>query len=203
MKYAIYLSLVAVLGISACGGETASNQGTSPPPSAQTHVERRVSQETDIYAELKGIGLLTPSQSIEAPDIALKDLEARSISLYSLRGKVVFLNFWGTWCGYCREEMPSIQRMYNTLKNREFEVLAVSVNDTPEAVKSFVSQNNYTFPVVLDLEYKATQLYGIRGFPTTYIIDKKGNLVGKLVGSRSWDTPEVITVFNKLINYEP
>ena len=162
--------------------------------------EKTVNQDTDINQELSSLGFLTTTQSVAAPDFTLKDLEAQSVSLSSFKGKVVFLNFWGTWCHYCLEEMPSIQRMYDQLKHKDFEILAVSVNDTPAAAQSYVTQNSYTFPVLLDLEYKASQIYGIRGFPTTYLINKRGNLIGKLVGSREWDAPEVIRIFKTIIN---
>jgi peroxiredoxin len=205
MKYNIYFifPLTLALVLSACGGRAPVMSDSPNPPAAPNHNEREVSQESGIADDLSAIGFVTPTRSIKAPDVTLDSLGGGTLSLLSLRGKVVFLNFWGTWCQYCRREMPSIQRMYDILKSDGFTVLAVSVNDSPEAVKTFISRNNYTFPVALDSQYTATQTYGIRGFPTTYIIDKQGTLIGKLVGSLDWDAPEVLAVFRKLINYEP
>jgi len=202
MKKYILLFLLMILFVLGCGSKSAQTQKDMSFDKGEEDNEQPVNQNTDINKELANLGFLTPTQTVSAPDFTLKDLEARSVSLSSFKGKVVFLNFWGTWCQYCLEEMPSIQRMYNQLKNKDFEILAVNVNDTPAAAGQYIKQKNYTFPVLMDLEYKASQVYGIRGFPTTYLVDKRGKLIGKLVGSREWDSPEVIEVFNTIINHD-
>lgn len=202
MKKYILLFLLTIIFVLGCGSKSAENQNNlTAAPVEETH-EKPVNQNADINKELSSLGFLTPTQSVSAPDFTLKDLEAQSVTLSSLKGKVIFINFWGTWCQYCRVEMPSIQRMYDQLKHKDFEILAVSVNDTPAAAKSYIKQNSFTFPVLLDLEYKASQMYGIRGFPTTYLVDKKGNLIGKLVGSKEWDSPEVMKVLTTVINHD-
>jgi peroxiredoxin len=200
MKKYILLVLVMLLFVLGCGSKSAQNEDRQSTDTRIPSDERKVNQNPDDGNDLSDLGFLTPTQTVSAPDFTLDNLEARSVSLSSLKGKMVFINFWGTWCQYCLVEMPSIQRMYEQLKNKDFEILAISVNDTPEAAKSYVRDNKLSFPILLDLEYRATQLYGVRGFPTTYIVDKSGNLIGKLVGSREWDTPDVIEVFKAIID---
>jgi len=153
----------------------------------------------DVEKKLQALGFIIPSKIEKAPDFSLKSLDGAIRSLSSLRGKVIFLNFWGVWCVYCRQEMPSIQTMYNSLKGPDFEVLAVDVQDSEATVRQYVSANKHDFPVLLDTEFKATQQYGIRGFPTTFIIDREGNLIAKLVGSRDYSYPAVIEAFKALI----
>jgi thiol-disulfide isomerase/thioredoxin len=219
-KNIFFVLIIMLISFAGCGGRPSAAQPADPErgsglqsgtagqdtesakPGNRADHEKPVGLETDMETALKSIGMLTPTRQVLAPDFTLDDLNGKPVSLSSLQGKVVFLNFWGSWCKYCRDEMPSIQSMYNSLKSLDFEILAVNVNDSPQAAKKYIIQNNYSFPVVLDTEYRATQLYGVRGFPTTYIIDQKGYLIGKLVGSRSWDTQEVLTVFKKLIAYE-
>jgi thiol-disulfide isomerase/thioredoxin len=200
-----YILLILILFFSpfSCGGKSEQDKNQVLSQEREDERTMEVAVSNDLNKELENLGFLTPKESIKAPDFTLKDLNAVSLSLSSLKGKVVFLNFWGSWCYYCREEMPSIQQMYNKLKNKNFEILAVNVNDTPKEAGDYIKSNAFTFPVVLDLEYQASQIYGIKGFPTTYVIDREGYLIGKLIGSRDWDTPEVIEVFNKILSHEP
>ncbi len=155
----------------------------------------------DTYADLKNLGFILPTGTgkIKAPDFTLKDLAGQTRSLSSFRGKVVFLNFWGVWCYYCREEMPSLQRFYDRLKAKGLEIVAVNVQDTEETARDYIVKNKHTFPVLLDKDYKAMAQYGPRGFPTSYLIDRDGHLQAMLVGSRAWDTPEVFQAFEKIL----
>jgi len=95
--------------------------------------------------------------------------------------------------------MPSIQKMYDQLKSRGLEVVAVNVRDSEETARQFIRENNHTFPVLLDAEFTATGMYGIRGFPTTFIVDRTGKLRAMYVGTREWDDPSVIQVFEKML----
>jgi peroxiredoxin len=95
--------------------------------------------------------------------------------------------------------MPSIETLYNRYKNRSLQILAVSVQEEPSVVKTFVTQNAFTFPIALDPNGEAAQLYGIRGIPTTFLIDQKGTLLGALVGGKEWSTPEVYALLDALL----
>jgi len=96
--------------------------------------------------------------------------------------------------------MPSIETLYQKYKTKAtFQILAVSVQEEPSVVKTFLAQNPYSFPIALDPNGEAAQLYGIRGIPTTFIIDRKGTLQGALVGGKDWTTPQVYDLIDALL----
>jgi peroxiredoxin len=135
-----------------------------------------------------------------APDFTLKDLFGNEVKLSSLRGKVILLNFWATWCPPCRNEMPHLQELYQTLRGKDFEMLAVSIDYTGKnTVAQFINNNGYTFRVLLDVNNKAASLYNVTGIPATFIIDKKGRIVESVVGYRQWADPEVIKQIEGLL----
>ena len=126
------------------------------------------------------------SAAINKPaiDFALKDLQGRTVKLSDQKGKVVFLNFWATWCPPCREEMPSIERLHDRVNGKDFIILAVSLDQSD--IRSFVQKGNYTFKILLDPKGDIGRQYGVTGIPTTFIIDKNGIIKQKAVGSRDW-----------------
>lgn len=151
---------------------------------------------SELQVKLMNLGFQVFRENVEAPDFTLKNLDGDDISLSSYRGKLVFLNFWATWCGPCREEMPSMQALYDDLNEDGFEIVAVNLQESQRTVSKFIDQNGYTFPVLLDSNGKVGGTYGARSIPTSYLIDTKGNAVGFIVGSRSWTEPEVKQTFN-------
>jgi peroxiredoxin len=130
------------------------------------------------------------SAPAKAVDFTLKDLNEKSHTLSEYKGKIVFLNFWATWCPPCRAEMPSMQKLYTTWDSREFVMLAVDIGESREKVKAFAEENGYTFPILLDRDKKVARKYMVRGIPTTYLIGKDGNIIKKIVGSREWTLEE-------------
>lgn len=139
------------------------------------------------------------SKGILAPDFSVRSMDGKPIKLSDFRGKVVFLNFWATWCPPCRAEMPSMETLHQRYKNQAFQILAVSVQEEPSVVKTFLSQNSFTFTIALDSKGEASQLYGIRGIPATFIIDQKGTLQGALVGGKDWSTSNVFSLIDALL----
>lgn len=122
----------------------------------------------------------------QAPDIALKDLRAEIVHLSDFRGKPVLVNFWATWCGPCRIEMPTIEKKYQQYKGTQnFVVLAIDVKDDAglDAVQSFRGELRLTFPVLLDTEGSAETAYNVRGLPTSFFVDRKGVIRAANVGS--------------------
>lgn len=136
-----------------------------------------------------------------AANFNLKDLNGRSVSLSSLRGKVVFLNVWATWCGPCREEMPSMEALFNSFKNRkDFVMLAVSQDRTgAEVVAPYVEQNRYHFEILLDPDNQLQESYNITGVPETFIIDRSGRIVAHHMGAFDWSRDEVRQALEELL----
>ena len=135
-----------------------------------------------------------------APDFDTLDLDGKVWSLSKLKGKVVFVNFWATWCSPCREEMPSMQRLYTKLPKDKFEMIALFNNDKKPAVRNFVSQLGLTFPILSDEHNFAGTKYGLTGLPETFIVDKQGVIREKIIGPIKWDSPENVEMLMRYIN---
>jgi cytochrome c biogenesis protein CcmG/thiol:disulfide interchange protein DsbE len=137
---------------------------------------------------------------LEVPNFTFPDMNGKEVSLSDHRGKVVLVNVWATWCPPCRQEMPSMQSLYEKFKGENFEILAVSIDsEGREAVAPFMRKMNLTFPALLDPGETIRSLYGITGVPESFIIDKQGILVEKIIGPINWATPEVFFFFKDLI----
>ena len=149
----------------------------------------------------KDTKFVTPLQLGQpAPDFTFPDLDGKEVSLSDFRGKVVFVNIWATWCPPCRDEMPSMQKLYERFKGQDFEILAVSIDaDGGEAVAPFMKQMNLTFPALLDPSEKIRSLYAITGVPESFIIDKNGMLVQRVIGPMDWSNPQVFDFFQELM----
>ena len=111
------------------------------------------------------------------------------MSLSALRGHVVLLNFWATWCAPCEHEMPAMQRLHERLAADGFELLAVSVDTTDAEVRAFRDRLGLSFPILLDPERKASTLYQTFRYPESLLIDRNGVVVERYVGPREWDEP--------------
>ena len=136
----------------------------------------------------------------KVPNFTFPDINGKEVSLSSQRGKVVLVNVWATWCPPCRREMPSMQRLYEKFKGKNFEILAVSIDsEGREAVEPFMRKMNLTFPSLLDPGETIRPLYGISGVPESFIIDQQGILVEKIIGPINWATPEVFQFIQDLI----
>ncbi|WP_295388056.1 peroxiredoxin [uncultured Thiodictyon sp.] len=127
-----------------------------------------------------------------APGFDLKDPEGRPQRLADYRGKPVILNFWATWCPPCREEMPSIQRAYETLAPEGIAVVAINVGDDAAAIGQFLEDEPLDFALPMDTDSKVAQRYPMNGLPTTFVIDPEGRLVYSAMGSRAWDDPKLL-----------
>jgi peroxiredoxin len=113
-------------------------------------------------------------QGSTAANFALAALDAEGIALSDYEGEVVILNFWATWCPPCRAEMPGLNRFYEAHKDEGMVLLAINEEERAETVRPFIQANNFTFPVLLDLQGQVAQQYSTRSFPTTFIIDRDG-----------------------------
>jgi len=135
-----------------------------------------------------------------APDITLTDQYGNTHTLSDYRGKVVFLNFWATWCPPCREEMPYIQEIYEeTMEDDDTDLVILSVaapnqgRETSEkGIRSFLDENGYTYPVLMDYDGEVSDAYYIRSYPTTFMIDTRGNIYGYVPGAMTKEIMEEI-----------
>ena len=135
-----------------------------------------------------------------APDFTLKDINGNPVSMSSFKGKVVLLNFWATWCPPCRAEIPSMNKLYQKLKNRGFVILAVSTDRAVVDVKDFLKTMPVNFPVVVDYNLTVSRsLYKVFMLPTTFLIDRKGVIVEKYFGDQDWTEPEIIKEIEALL----
>lgn len=144
---------------------------------------------------------LMPMEREPAPDFSLQNLDGANISLSALKGKVVLINFWATWCAPCREEMPSMQKLWEKYSGEDFEMLAVNVGEDIGIVKEFKNlfQPTLSMPIVLDHHSTLVNTYPVIGLPTTYLIDKQGHFVLQAVGGMDWSTDEVYQVIEDMI----
>lgn len=128
-----------------------------------------------------------PQRGFMAPDFTLQTLEGEQVTLSALRGQVVLVNLWASWCGPCRFEMPAIQQVYDKYKDQGFEVLAVNATnqDSPAAAAAFAQELELSFPILLDTAGRASQAYQLRSLPSTYFIDKEGVIQEVVVGAMS------------------
>ena len=134
-----------------------------------------------------------------APDFTVPRLGAASVNLKELRGRLVFLNFWATWCLPCKEEMPAMERLYQRYKSRGLVVLGISVDRNGPAVEPFVKRLGLTFPIGLDPDMAVADRYRVRALPSTFLIDRNGNTVAVALGSREWDGKAAREVIEALL----
>jgi peroxiredoxin len=135
-----------------------------------------------------------------APDFTLVDRQGKTWTLSQLRGRVGFINFWATWCPPCREEMPSMQRLFTMVPKDTFVMLAVLENDDPARADSFAARAGLTMPILVDQDKKVWPTYGLTGVPETFIVDKKGVLREKFIGPAQWDSPRNLEMLGNYLS---
>ena len=153
--------------------------------------------EDEFYSKMR----INPIKGTKkAPDFSLTDLNGKGVEIKQFKGKIIFLNFWATWCGPCKEEMPSMEALHQQLKEKNFVMLTISVDyEGIKPVQEFINKQRYTFPVLLDPKGETLDLFEVKGIPTTFLIDKKGKMIGKAIGPRDWKSIEVESLLNLLI----
>jgi len=179
---------------SATGVEAPNEAGI---PSIKTQV---VDKKSVRFFEEMGITQLDP---VPIPvEVTLQDLNGKQVNLSYLKGKVLFLNFWATWCPPCREEMPAMQKLHNRLKDRDFLMVAIDLQEPASQVKKYLKEYQFTFMSLLDSKAEVGLLFGIRSIPTTLILDKQGMIIGAAIGPRDWASKKSIALFEHLIDQE-
>jgi peroxiredoxin len=137
---------------------------------------------------------------LPAPDFTLPDLNGELISLSDFQGYAVLVNVWATWCPPCVYEMPSMEKLHQQFKSEKFKILAVSIDSLgAKAVAPFMEKHNLTFEALVDPAGTIQTAYGVYGIPQSFIIDKQGNIIKKIIGPIDWATPEIFRFFQDLI----
>ena len=135
-----------------------------------------------------------------APDFVVKDLDGKELKLSSLRGKVVMVNFWATWCPPCKEEIPSLMKLNKSMAGKAFQMLAISIDDGgKDIVNRYFRVSGNSLPAYLDTDTAVSRSYGTTGVPETFIVDKSGLIQKKIVGGMDWSSPDVIAYMEELL----
>jgi len=141
------------------------------------------------------------SEKSPAPDISVVSIaNGSTLKLSDLKGKVVLLNFWATWCPPCRQEIPSMMKLNSVMTGKPFQMVAVSIDEGGKpALDLFFKESGFILPAYLDPSGASVKLYGITGVPESFIIDKQGVLIKKVIGGFAWDSPEAISFLEGLM----
>ena len=137
---------------------------------------------------------------VNAPFFSLPSLDGRELTLKDYQGKFLLVNFWATWCGPCKLEMPSLELLYRKFQKRNFEMIAIS-NDIfgAQVVKPYIQAQNFTFPIGLDPKLQVSNQFGVISLPTTFLIDPQGKIIGVLNGAENWADPKTLLYFDQLL----
>ncbi|MCS6295014.1 MAG: TlpA family protein disulfide reductase [Nitrospira sp.] len=138
------------------------------------------------------------SGTMAAP-FELKSLDGPAVELAHLKGKVVVVNFWATWCGPCKEEMPAFERLRRQLDPDRFALLTITTDLQRQGIKHFLASLHVQLPVLFDEDQAVSQAYLVRALPTTVFIDQQGLLIGRAVGPREWDAPAAVQALQSLM----
>ena len=211
MKY-ILLTLVAasaVLASCAPRSEGPGPAGSVPaaataPASAPVAMTAAVQPVTasELRERLGAAGLAVPKEPLDAESFELPSLAGGTVKLRDYLGRVVFLNFWATWCPPCRDEMPSMERLHKLLGGRGLEIVAVDLQEPKNTVQKFVKDNSLTFTILLDARGSVGGAWGAQSIPTTYLIDRKGRILARAVGGRQWDSADMVALFETVLAAE-
>ena len=150
-------------------------------------------------------GMTVVAEKPAAKNFALKDMDNKNWRLSDLKGKVVLVNFWATWCPPCRAELPSLERLWQLLNKEDFVVLAINVGESADTIFPFTGmlEPSPTFPILLDLDSSVLSSWPVMGLPTTFILDRQGRIAYRAVGGREFDDPALVNQIRELILHKP
>ena len=202
--------LVLAAGLAATPGQAfGRREKPAPVPQAQPATEAAspdasASGERGLTDTMQDLGFQLPSRAVQAVDFDLADLAGDVHSLQRYRGSVVFLNFWATWCGPCRTEMPDLQQLHDDLGDEaQFAMLAINLQEDAVQVRRFAGELGLSFQILLDSSGETSAAYGARTLPMSYIIDQDGAILARIIGVRDWAEPEFAELFRALTRRTP
>jgi len=156
-----------------------------------------------VVSLLKPLELAVYPSATTPPNFTGSTRDAQNVSLTELRGKVVVMNFWASWCLDCRPEMPQLERLHRELAGRGLAVVGINAREDKEAVGRFAADLGLTFPLVLDPRGQINTLYGVIGLPTTFVVARNGRAVAFAVGPRDWASPQARALIEALLAESP
>jgi len=186
MRRAAGIVLATVILAGAVGGGSAAA------------LKPRAGRVIPVDTAFKELDLIRPSRQKLADDFTLATPKGQKVKLSDYRGKLVFMNFWATWCPPCREEMPAMQRLWEQQKDNGLVILAISLDADPGVVPTYVKTHGFTFTVLVDPKMEIANTYGVRGLPASFIIDRQGNMAAYAIGPRNWDNDASQSLFEGL-----
>ena len=205
-----FIMLALAAGLAATPGQAfGRREKPAPVPQAQPATEAAspdasASGERGLTDTMQDLGFQLPSRAVQAVDFDLADLAGDVHSLQRYRGSVVFLNFWATWCGPCRTEMPDLQQLHDDLGDEaQFAMLAINLQEDAVQVRRFAGELGLSFQILLDSSGETSAAYGARTLPMSYIIDQDGAILARIIGVRDWAEPEFAELFRALTRRTP
>lgn len=186
-------ALMALIVVFAGCSENAEEESSQPssPSGSEVAVDRSL---------LADIGVSAFANPPDGEAFSLATLDGSTTALSDYRGSWVLLNFWATWCGPCVAEMPSMERLYGQFKDDGLVIVGVNQQESADEVSAFVAEQGLTFPILLDSNGRVGSRYGVRGIPTTYLLDPTGRVLGSKVGFMEWDEEHVVAAIRSLID---
>ncbi|MGA2764476.1 MAG: TlpA disulfide reductase family protein [Spirochaetia bacterium] len=191
------LGLAAVVMLASC-----SHKESSATPAEAQSAPPPATLPGSLVDQLKKSGFAVAAKPFAAEDFTLANLDGSKASLSSFKGKVVFLSFWATWCGPCKQELPSIEALYQKLSSRGLVVLAVDIAEEKGKVAQFVKANSLTFPILLDGNASVGSSWGANSIPTNYLLDRSGRVIARIVGfdGTDWTSRSRMDLFDKILS---
>ena len=177
------MASMAWLGASFLSGESLAGE-------TRTELDR-------LFNEANVLRMATTDEPIQ---FQLKDLNGSEVTLSDYKGKIVFLNFWTTWCPTCRIEMPSMEKLHQKFKHQNFAMVTINLQESASQIKEFFKEYKLTFTALLDSDGEVGIRYKIYSIPTTFILDKEGRIIARAVGPREWDSKESFALFGHLVD---
>ncbi len=200
LKNSRRLGAAATLGILALAapGPLALPSSLSPAAVMAAPAEHPA-PSMSLEAAMEALKLMPSARPLPAADFTIATLDGGRVRLIEQRGKVVFVNFWATWCPPCREEMPTMERLWRQHQTEPFVMLAVSIDANPAGVRPFITREGFTFTVGLDPEQRLASLFRVRGLPATFIVDRQGRVAAAAFGPRAWDSAAAHALIERLV----